>query len=62
MVTLHLENTALKNIYDKNDYFQFGFYPKKITGLIFIKKNNQIEFFLKKKPKPGQSDRFRFGF
>jgi len=38
MVTLHLENTALKNIYDKNDYFQFGFYPKKITGLIFIKK------------------------
>ena len=45
MVTLHLENTALKNIYDKNDYFQFGFYPKKNNRFDFYQKNNQTEFF-----------------
>jgi hypothetical protein len=28
--------------------------------LVFIKKNNQIDFL--KKPKPVQTDRFRFGF
>ena len=30
---------------------------------VFIKKNNQIKIiiFLKKKPKPGQTDRFQFG-
>ena len=33
------------------DYFRFG--------LVFIKKNNQTEI---KKPKPVQTDRFRFGF
>ena len=38
----------------RGDHFWFG--------LIFIKKNNQTEFFfLKKKPKPGQTDRFQFG-
>jgi hypothetical protein len=31
-----------------------------LFGLIFIKKNNQIEFFLK--PKQVQTDRFWFGF
>jgi hypothetical protein len=33
-------------------------------GSVFIKKSNQTEIiiFLKKKPKPGQTDRFRFGF
>jgi len=30
--------------------------------LVFIKKNNQTEIFLKKKPKPIQTDQFRFGF
>jgi hypothetical protein len=34
-----------------------------LFGSVFIKKNNQIEiFFFEKKPKPGQTDRFRFGF
>ena len=38
----------------KGDYFRFG--------SVFIKISNQTEiFFLKKKPKPGQTDRFRFG-
>jgi hypothetical protein len=37
----------------RDDYFRFG--------LIFIKKNNQTDLFFKK-PKPGQTDRFRFGF
>ena len=30
-------------------------------GSVFIKKSNQTEFFLKKKPKPVQTDRFRLG-
>jgi len=40
----------------RGDHFRFG--------SVFIKKSNQTEiiFFLKKKPKPGQTDRFRFGF
>jgi len=38
----------------RGDYFRFG--------LIFIKKSNQTEFFFQKKPKPVQTDRFRFGF
>jgi len=44
----------------RGDHFRFG--------SVFIKKNNQtkIIIFLKKKtetePKPGQTDRFRFGF
>ena len=42
-------------VFIRIDYFRFG--------SVFIKKNNQTEiFFLKKKPKPGQTDRFRFGF
>jgi hypothetical protein len=36
-----------------SDYFRFG--------LIFIKKNNQTEFFLKK-PKPVQTGLARLGF
>jgi hypothetical protein len=46
-------------VFSRGDYFRFG--------LVFIKKSNQTEiiFFLKKKPetepKPGQTDRFRFG-
>jgi len=41
------------NVYINRDgYFQFG--------LVFIKKNNQTEF--KKKLKPVQTGRFRFGF
>jgi len=35
------------------DYFLFG--------LVFIKKSNQTEIFLKKKTKPIQIDRFQFG-
>jgi hypothetical protein len=35
------------------DYFRFD--------SVFIKKSNQIEFFLKK-PKPVQTDQFLFGF
>jgi hypothetical protein len=35
------------------DYFRFG--------SVFIKKTNQTEIFLKKKLKPVQTDRFRFG-
>ena len=35
------------------DYFRFG--------LVFIKKITKLNFFLKK-PKPVQTDRFRFGF
>jgi hypothetical protein len=31
-----------------------------LLGSVFIKKSNQTEF-KKKKPKPGQTDRFRFG-
>jgi len=31
------------------------------VGLIFIKKNNQTEFYFFKKSKPVQTDRFRFG-
>jgi hypothetical protein len=39
----------------KGGYFQFG--------LVFIKKSNQnLFFFKKKKPKPVQTDRFRFGY
>jgi hypothetical protein len=40
----------------RGDHFRFG--------LVFIKKNNQIEFFYIKKPKPNpnQTDRFLFGF
>ena len=43
-----------KNFFYKTrgDYFRFG--------SIFIKKNNQIKFFFLK-PKPVQTDRFRFG-
>ena len=38
----------------KGDHFRFG--------SVFIKKSNQTEIlFLKKKPKPGQTDRFWFG-
>ena len=37
----------------RGDYFRFG--------LIFIKKNNQTEFYFFKKSKPVQTDRFRFG-
>jgi len=38
----------------RGDHFRFG--------SVFIKKSNQTEiFFLKKKPKPVQTDRFRFG-
>jgi hypothetical protein len=33
-----------------------------IFGSVFIKKSNQTEIFFEKKPKPGQTDRFRFGF
>ena len=45
----------LANVRTRGDYFRFG--------SVFIKKSNQTEiFFLKKKPKPGQTDRFRFGF
>ena len=41
--------------FSRGDYFRFS--------SVFIKKNNQTEFFfLKKKPKPGQTDRFWFGF
>jgi len=46
-------------VFPRGDYFRFG--------SVFIKKSNQTEiiFFLKKKtetePKPGQTDRFRFG-
>jgi hypothetical protein len=36
----------------RGDYFRFD--------LVFIKKNNQIEFFFFKKPKPVQTNRFRF--
>jgi hypothetical protein len=39
------------NIIIRSDYFQFG--------SVFIKKNNQIEIFKKKKPKPVQTDRFQ---
>jgi hypothetical protein len=44
------------SLYARGDHFRFG--------SVFIKKNNQTEicFFEKKKPKPGQTDRFRFGF
>jgi len=41
----------------KNNYFLFG--------LVFIKKNNQTEFFFKKtetEPKPVQTDWVQFGF
>ena len=39
----------------RGDHFRFG--------SVFIKKSNQTEFiFLEKKPKPGQTDRFRFGY
>jgi hypothetical protein len=38
---------------DRGDHFQFS--------LVFIKKNNQTDFFKKTKPKPVQTDRFRFG-
>jgi len=42
----------------RGDHFRFG--------SVFIKKNNQTKIFLIKKtetePKPGQTDRFRFGF
>jgi hypothetical protein len=39
----------------RGDHFLFG--------SIFIKKNNQTNFFFsKKEPKPVQTDRFRFGF
>ena len=39
----------------RGDHFRFG--------SVFIKKSNQTEFFFwKKKPKPSQTDRFRFGF
>jgi hypothetical protein len=39
-------------IYIRDDHFQFG--------SVFIKQNNQTKN-LKKKPKPVQTDRFRFG-
>jgi hypothetical protein len=46
----------LVDLRDRGDHFRFG--------SVFIKKSNQIE--IKKKtetePKPGQTDRFRFGF
>jgi hypothetical protein len=38
----------------RDDYFRF-------SSIFIKKKNKQTEFFLKK-PKPGQTDRFRFGF
>ena len=42
----------------RGDHFRFG--------SVFIKKSNQTDFFFEKKtetePKPGQTDRFRFGF
>jgi hypothetical protein len=39
----------------RDDHFRFG--------SVFIKKNNQTEiYFFKKKPKPVQTDRFRFCF
>jgi hypothetical protein len=44
----------ITNTLNMGDYFRFS--------SVFIKKNNQIEFFFKKKPKPGQTYRFRFGF
>jgi hypothetical protein len=37
------------------DHFRFGFV------LFLSKKNNQTEIYKKKKPKPVQTDRFRFG-
>jgi hypothetical protein len=37
----------------RNHYFLFG--------SVFIKKNNQIEIFFRKKLKPVQTDWFRFG-
>jgi len=33
-----------------------------LFGSVFIKKSNQTKIFFEKKPKPGQTDRFRFGF
>jgi len=38
----------------RGDHFRFG--------SVFIKKSNQAEIFFEKKPKPGQTDRFEFGF
>jgi hypothetical protein len=37
----------------RGDHFRFG--------SVFIKKSNQTEIKKKKKSKPGQTDRFRFG-
>jgi hypothetical protein len=39
--------------FSRGDYFRFN--------LVFIKKNNQTEICFFKKPKPVQTDRFRFG-
>jgi hypothetical protein len=48
-------NNNKKSIFmvNKSNFFRFG--------SVFIKKNNQTEIFFKKKPKPVQTDRFRFG-
>jgi hypothetical protein len=42
-----------KLLWSRGDYFQFG--------SVFIKKNNQTDFFLKK-PKLVQTDQFWFSF
>jgi hypothetical protein len=40
-------------VLNRGDHFRFN--------SVFIKKSNQTEIFFKKKPKPGQTDRFQFG-
>jgi hypothetical protein len=47
-----LVNELQETSWNRSGYFLFG--------LVFIKKNNQIEFFLKE-PKQVQSDRFWLG-
>ena len=48
-----IEPSLKTMFFSRGDYFRFD--------LVFIKKNNQTEICFFKKPKPVQTDRFRFG-
>jgi len=64
----HLKKKGFDNIYSNTIYAMMLLIDPSSRGVhflfgsVFIKKNNQTDLFFKKKPKPVQTDRFRFGF